>query len=148
MGKAKNTEAVDFKKFAKMKGEIVTGSNKDIFKFTEAGQSFIGKYLKHETISFGGGDPFEAFDFLTETGEQSFSGGVSFAQAMELVEIGSIIRVTYQGKVKTTTKGRKVNKYIVELLAGKVNEKARAAQKSRIDKIMKEKAAAKANKKK
>lgn len=132
-------KAVNWKQFEKMKGEVVQTNDANIFRFEEAGQSFIGKYLNSEIINFGQGDPFIAFSFDTEKGIISFSGGVSFESNMRLINKNSIIRVTYIGKVKTATKGRKVNKYTVELLSGSINKEEREKLKKEISERIKSK---------
>lgn len=113
---SKKESSINWKQFEKMKGEVINGSNKNVFKFEEKEQFFIGKYLGKETIS-GQNNDFESFDFETESGNIAFSGGMSFADSMRMIKPGAFIRVTFKGKKKTGA-GHKVNIYVIEWLGG------------------------------
>lgn len=129
--------AINWKELEKKKGTIVAGTNENIIYLETKGESFIGKYLgKGEPVQIGDKKPFDTFNFETKDGFKSFSGGMSFAQSIGIVKANSIVKVTFNGKKKTSS-GNKVNLYTVELLSGAIDEKAKKALQAEIVKNMK-----------
>lgn len=137
---------INWKELEKKQGKVVsTGSGANVIHL-EKGESFLGQYIGSEQVQIADNEPFTSFKFLTEKGEQAFSGGMSFASQMRMVNINSIIRVTFTGKKKTAS-GFKANQYTIELLVGEVNEKEKKKIQQEIQDAMKKKKSTKKGKK-
>jgi hypothetical protein len=109
-------------KFSEMKDKAkkagaVSSLSPTYYEFEKKGASIVGRYKGRGEVSSSLG-PGKYFQYLFETDDGLIKcalGAATDKEAGQLMEIGKVYVVTFQGKSKISG-GRSVNKFIVELL--------------------------------
>ncbi len=70
------------------------------FEFTKGGQSIAGKLRSAEPIMFDG-RPVQRYTLETAQGNFAFLGGAQLDPQMSAVEVGTMVKIVYEGTAKT-----------------------------------------------
>ena len=89
--------------------------------FEEPHQEVIGRLMAKGKAKMASGNDVGTYIIATDQGDRSFLGTTILDQALAGVQIGELIRIVYEGQIKTT-QGRRMKSFRVLRWTSDTNE--------------------------